>query len=196
MDNRNSKLAKLIRKLFFEKSQIQRGNRLRHLTRIIAKEYQDNPEKLRDYFSLTNVDVFVQGLATSVYHFLTGDIKPIQEKHHGGLGAIISSSEKNLEFNKCQLWCAKISGDALRYSTHKDGALVGAHISDNGLFCSQIPNETLKSLIDLRTPTLKTQSPKITKGLFDTFIKGDIVYLQDEPGGIHYLESYGERLRN
>ena len=90
------------------------GNGVRHLVRIVANAYENNPEKLRRYFN--SEDNKIAGIATSAYHFLTGDIKPIQTREYGGLGAIINDSEHNLEFGRCQLHFAQLSGKALWHS--------------------------------------------------------------------------------
>ena len=91
-----------------------RGKRIRHLVRIVANAYSEDPEELKEYFE--NPNELVVGIATSAYHFLTGDIRPIQEKEYGGLGAIVNGSEKYLTFKKNQLWFSKLTNGALNHS--------------------------------------------------------------------------------
>ena len=121
------KLSKLLEKTVEERN----GNRIRHLTRVIAKSYSENPEELKEYFDDSNKDI--SGIATSAYNFLTKEISPIQAVEFGGLGAILDNTEEDLEFNRCQLWfsknsgyslwCSKNSGNSLRYSENSGSAL-------------------------------------------------------------------------
>lgn len=117
------------------------GNRVRHLTRVIASAYEDNPDELKKYFEDSNG--FVAGIATSAYHFLTGDIKPIQKIEDGGLGAIISQSENGLKFSKWQLRFAKLTGTALQYSRNRGSALMYSENSGDALKGSRNKGYTL-----------------------------------------------------
>ena len=129
-----------------------KGNRIRHLVRILADSYQENPERLKSYFN--NKNFLITGIATSAYHFLTGDIKPIQSRKFGGLGAIINDSEKGLTFNRNQLyfsknsgdalWDSENSGDALKYSKNSGDALKYSKNSDSALRDSKNSGDALK----------------------------------------------------
>lgn len=118
------------------------GNRIRHLVRIISKAYEKNPIKLRKYFNHTNK--FIAGISTAAYHFLTGDIKPIQTREFGGLGAIINDSEENLVFNKSQLWYAKLSGNALKKAHNSDRVLFYSENSGHSLYYSNNKGRVLE----------------------------------------------------
>lgn len=123
----------------------ENGNRVRHLVRIVANAYDNDPKRLKRYF---NDSELIAGLATSAYHFLTGDIKPIQTREYGGLGAIINDSEHNLEFGRCQLWFSRLSGNALTYSTNKNHALRYSENSDKALFGSTNSDKALSDSIN------------------------------------------------
>ena len=111
MENHYSeKLEELLEKEIKEEKII--GDEIRNLTRIIANDYSENPEKLEKLYNHPNKHL--AGMATSAYHFLTGDIDPIGKIDFGGFGAIIDKSEAGLEFNRNQLfWYAEISKRAL-----------------------------------------------------------------------------------
>jgi len=117
------KLVGLIKNVFDAKN----GNGVRKLVKIVSNAYDENPEKLRKYFNSDNL--LVVGIATSAYHFLTGDIRPIQTREYGGLGAIINDSEEGLKFNRNQLSFAKLSGFALQNSTNSGKALFSSENS-------------------------------------------------------------------
>jgi len=123
MNNAEKRFASLLKTAFDKKN----GNRIRHLVRIVADSYSQNLEELQKYFDSENP--LVAGIATSAYNFLTDEISPIQKKEFGGLGAIINQSKRNLEFNRRQLWFAKISGSSLIFSKNSDDSL---KYSENG----------------------------------------------------------------
>ena len=150
--DKKKKLEELLAKLLVpsidhrELNVRESGNRIRHLTRVIAASYKNDPEELRKFFEVSDQSVgnlaseeqllinqFVAGIATSAYHFLTGDITSIQTVEYGGLGAIISKSEPNLKFSKEQLNYAKISGTSLKNSRNKAHALWYSENSENAL---------------------------------------------------------------
>ena len=89
---KEKKLEKLVHKCYKKTN----GNRIRHIVRVVAKAYKENPEELIEYFDSDKHDELVVGIATSAYHFLTEDIRPIQTKEHGGLGAIITIGDDSL----------------------------------------------------------------------------------------------------
>ena len=140
MKNHSETLEKLLEKVIERKN----GNRVRHLTRIISNAYSENSEELKQYFN-DNTNQFITGIATSAYHFLTGDIGPILEKDFGGFGAIVDNSEEGLEFNNRQLWHSKISGDSLRHSKNKGNALRYSENSGNALWKSKNRGHSLES---------------------------------------------------
>ena len=131
MDNSEDRFAYLLQIAVDKRN----GNRIRHLVRIVAHAYSQNPKKLKNYFN--NENQLVAGIATSAYHFLTGKITPIQKKEFGGLGAIINQSKENLKFNKKQLWFAKISGNSLRYSENSEDSLWNSENSGFSLLGSE-----------------------------------------------------------
>ena len=137
MNNSKERFADLLQTAFDKKN----GNRIRHLVRIVAHAYSQNPEELENYFN--NENQLVAGIATSAYHFLTDKITPIQTKAFGGLGAIINQSGDGLKFNQKQLWFAKISGDALRYSENGGNSLWYSENSDSSLWDSENSNSSL-----------------------------------------------------
>lgn len=108
-----------ISKKLIEDYKSQRGDLIRQKVRVIAEDYKDRAEKLKDYFD--NENPLIGGIATSAYHFITGDITPMQSRQLGGLGAIILESQSDLEFKLDQLYFAQIFGTSLR----------GAKLSDN-----------------------------------------------------------------
>lgn len=143
----HERFVKLLENSFENKN----GNRIRHLVRIVANSYSENPEKLKEYFE--NQDKLVVGIATSAYHFLTGDIEPIRTLEYGGLGSIINESDEGLKFNQNQLWFAKLSGnslwnsensgDSLKYSENNDDSLDWSKNSENSLEYSKNEGNSL-----------------------------------------------------
>jgi len=139
MEDKTKKLGGLL-EYAVDKS---RGNFVRALMRIIAKAYEKNPETLRRYFNHENQKI--AGIATSAYHFLTGDIKPIQTRNFGGLGAIINDSEESLKFGRNQLNFAKLCGDALWYSENNGYALWHSENNGNALWKSENSGDALEN---------------------------------------------------
>ena len=135
--NSEERFAGLLQTAFDKRN----GNRIRHLVRIVAHAYSQNPEELENYFN--NENQLVAGIATSAYHFLTDKITPIQTKAFGGLGAIINQSDKNLKFNKKQLWFAKISGDSLNCSENSEDSLWYSKNSEDSLGYSKNSEDSL-----------------------------------------------------
>ena len=138
-DNKKRRLSSLLYKVVKNKN----GNAVRHLTRIIAKAYKSNPEKLRKYFN--DSEKLISGIATSAYNFLTGEITPMQSTEYGGLGAILTNTPKNLIFKDNQLWYSKNSGCALLYSKNSGYALRGSENSGSALSVSTNSENALKN---------------------------------------------------
>lgn len=122
---KEKKLIRILKEAYVD----QNGNAIRLLNRTIAKAYQENPKKLKRYFKYGNE--LLAGIATSSYHFISGDIKPITKIKKGGLGAIVRDSEENLRFSREQLHFSRIRGDALKKSRNKGNSLWYSEITEN-----------------------------------------------------------------
>jgi len=165
-----------------EEYKSQRGDLIRQRVRVIAEEYRNKPKELRNYFDDENL--LLAGIATSAYHFITGEIEPIQSTQFGGIGAIILDSSMDLEFELDQLHFAQIFGKSLRGANLKDNAgwsaeayeysLWRANLIDNSMTYSKIYDE-----VGLKA-TLKDNAMKYstrTKGtLHRAKIEDDALY--------------------
>ncbi len=109
-----------ISKKLVENYTLQKGDLIRQMVRVIAEYYKKKPEELKDYFD--NKNFLIEGIATSAYHLITGDITPMQSRQLGGLGAIILESPMELEFKLDQLHFAQIFGTSLRGAKLLDNA--------------------------------------------------------------------------
>ncbi len=136
------RFRRLVNSLYESKN----GNAIRNLVSTVAKAYEKRPEDLIDFLSskyrpdkieqtffFNQTADLVEGIATSAYHALTGDIDPMQNTVYGGLGASISESDKRLLFSNSQLQFAKVSGTALQESCLMESALKYAIVSDDAL---------------------------------------------------------------
>ncbi len=162
---KQQRFAELLKRVYDRAIERKDGARLRHLTRVISRAYQESPEELGDYFEAK--DELVAGIATSAYYYLTGNIIPIQKIEYGGLGAIITEnlekvtsfhpgcvfgtgrdlgteSSKRLEFNRCQLQFARLSGTALKKSINSDDALKYSENSEYSLWYSENSGNSLQ----------------------------------------------------
>jgi len=120
----------------------KKGDRIRHLTRIIANAYSGKPQELVPFFKDENE--YLAGIATSAYNLITNDIAPIQSIEFGGLGAILTNTEEGLTFNQCQLWYSKNSGYALRSSKNSEYTLWYSKNNGNALGYSENSGDALR----------------------------------------------------
>ena len=115
--DKTERIAYLARRI----TERRNGNRARQLAGIVRQKYQSNPEEIMAYFSHPNE--YIQGIATSTYGMLTGNLYPIRKKTYGGWGINLKTSPGYLFFYMNQLWFAKLEEDALINSTNAGNAL-------------------------------------------------------------------------
>ena len=124
-----------IESLAQEITEKRNGNRARQLVNLVAKHYKDTPPNLKEFFNHQNE--YIQGISTSAYGMLTGDLSPIQEKKSGGWGITLPTSKEGLSFSQNQLWFAKLSGYALSDSENSGYALGHSKNRENALWFSE-----------------------------------------------------------
>lgn len=117
---KEARFGELVNRLYDQK----KGNMLRLIVRNVAEAYNENPSALLPYFSHKNEKI--AGIATSAYHLLTEDIRPMQLSEYGGLGAIIEKGCIGEDFRANQLHFSKISGTALQHTNNSGNALAYA----------------------------------------------------------------------
>lgn len=196
MDNSEDRFSSLLQTAFDKRN----GNRIRHLVRIIANAYSQNPEELKNYFD--NENQLVEGIATSAYNFLTNEITPIQEKEFGGLGAIINQSKENLKFNKKQLWFARIGGDSLWGSYNSEDSLWFSENSDESLKYSKNSGKSLMGSnncgASLRFSENSEKSLRYSKNqensLWDSYnIDSSLKYSEKSGKALWYAKNFQEK---
>ncbi len=141
---RQQRFVNLLEKVYERAIKRKDGSRIRHLVRVVANAYKNNPNELKpssydsyQNFPYEDYNEKIAGIASSAYHFLTGDFKAIQFFEYGGLGAIITKSPDELKFSDNQLQFARISGKALSHSVNSGNALQYAETSESALWMSE-----------------------------------------------------------
>jgi len=113
----------------------------KRFSELIEKEYNKNG-------NFNNEKGLAKEAATSAYHFSAEEIKPLQIREFGGLGAITSDSEEELRFGSKNpsyaLIGSKRSGWTLIGSRSSGWTLIGSKSSGWTLIGSRSSGWTLK----------------------------------------------------
>lgn len=123
------------------------GEELRQRVRNLVVNHENHFEDLKDYLLSPEDQPLLNGLVTSAYAAITGDLQPVLDFEYGGLGLATEIDAGGLSFGRNRLHFAKFSETALQgarfiensgYRSEWSGqAGQRSYVTDDAMKCSR-----------------------------------------------------------
>ena len=154
------------------------GNRLRQIVNLLAKRFKNSSEQLKNFmrgdflsaygadnnYHLKNkscfdkIDSRIKEFCRSAYIMNTGDFSCLKDSEYAGFAITLKSSPKKIQTESNMFMFARLSGDALSYSTNSDNSLYKSVNSGNSLYRSVNMDKSLAESKNFGNSLSKSQN--------------------------------------